>query len=145
MQDDPVRASLPHALVRLFRYVNRAHNRALGAYELTAEQAHVLALLWQLGPQTIGQLQRQLALSSPTLTGAITRMEAQRLVRRAPSPTDKRVTVIEAAPATLRRQRGIEAVLAETEDHCFKALTAAERKTLLELMDKCIASFDAGS
>src|SRR5947209_15516247 len=103
MQDDRVRASLPHAVVRFFRLMNREHNRAFQAVGVTGEQAHVLSVLWELGPLTIGELQRELALSSPTLTGAIDRMEAQKLVRRVRSPDDRRAIYVEPAyhPAML--------------------------------------------
>jgi hypothetical protein len=107
MQDDRLRASLGNAVVRLFRLVNRVHNRAIAAHGVSAEQAHILSVLWATGPITMGQLQRQVALSSGTLTGAIDRMEAQGMVRRAPSPDDHRAFVIEprSRPGSARRSR----------------------------------------
>ena len=41
-----------------------------------------LMVLWLDGPKKVGALQKLLALSSPTLTGALDRMEAAGLVRR---------------------------------------------------------------
>lgn len=141
MQGEKLLTSLGNATVRLFRLVNRVHNRAIGDHELSAEQAHILSALWVLGPLTMGQLQRQLALSSGTLTGAIDRMEAQGMVRRAPSADDRRAFVIEPlVPAKKRAQ--IEAVLDETERRVWGGLTAAERKELLRLMDKAIAAIE---
>ena len=137
MRDEKLRASLANAVVRLFRQVNRVHNRGLQPTGVSAEQAHVLSVLWQMGPMTIGQLQRQLALSSATLTGAIDRMEAQELVRRIPSPTDRRAVVLEPRPAARKRAQ-IEAALDEGERRCFAALTATERGELLRLLGKCI-------
>jgi DNA-binding MarR family transcriptional regulator len=143
MQDESrLRASLPHALVRLFRLVNRAHNRALKAHGLSAEQAHVLTSLWLAGPMTIGQLQRMLALSSPTLTGAIDRMEAQGLVRREPSPDDGRAFVVAPDPSATRKRKAIEATLDRVEDECFAALAAAERRELLRLLHKATAALE---
>ena len=137
MQDDRLRASLPNAVVRLFRQVNRVHNRKLRAAGISAEQAHVLLILEATGPLTIGQLQKQLALSSATLTGAIDRLELQELVRRVPSPTDRRAFLVESRlPARKRAQ--IEAAVDAGEKACFAALTAAERKELLRLLTKCI-------
>src|SRR5436190_19733632 len=105
MQGERLRGSLGNATVRLFRLVNRAHNRAIAAHGVSAEQAHILAVLWELGPITMGQLQRQVALSSGTLTGAIDRMEAQGMVRRVASPDDHRAFVIEPrVPARKRAQ-----------------------------------------
>jgi len=138
MQDNRLRTSIAHAVVRLFRLVNRANNRALVDQQLSAEQAHILSVLWFEGPMTMGKLQRQLALSSPTLTGAIDRMEKQELVRRVPDPADRRASLLEPRLAPKARAR-IEAILDESERKTFAALTAAERKELVRLLDKCIA------
>jgi DNA-binding MarR family transcriptional regulator len=137
MQDDRRTTSLSHATVRLFRLVNRSTNRAVADLDVSGEQAHVLLVLWELGPVTIGVLQKELALSSATLTGALDRMEKAELVRRVPSPTDGRMSLIEATVGGARRKKIATAVDA-SEAACFGALTAAERKELLALMNKCI-------
>ena len=142
MQDDRLRGSLGNALVRLFRLVNRAHGRALKPHGVSTEQAHILSILWTEGPMTIGRLQRTLALSSPTLTGALDRMEAQELVRRVPSLEDRRVSLIEPRVSVRQRAR-IEATLDGSEVRCFAALAPAEREELLRLLDKCIGGLDA--
>lgn len=141
MQDDRLRASIGNALVRLFRLVNRTHNRALDALALSAEQAHILSILWVLGPMTMGQLQRHLALSSATLTGAIDRMESQQVVRRTPDPADKRAYRIEPRVPDKRRKQ-IEDTIEATERRCWDGLTATERKELLRLLDKAIAHLE---
>lgn len=142
MQDDRLRSSLGNALVRLFRLVNRAHGRALKPHGVSTEQAHILSILWTDGPMTIGRLQRTLALSSPTLTGALDRMEGQELLRRVPSPEDRRASLIEPRVSPRHRTK-IESTLDASEAHCFAALTAPERKELLRLLDKCISELDA--
>lgn len=141
MQDNRLSASLANAVVRLFRLVNRVHNRGLQPTGLSAEQAHVLTVLWFLGPMTMGQLQKQLSLSSATLTGAIDRMEAQGLVRRVPSPSDKRAFVLESR-TTGKKRAQIEAILDDGETTCFGSLTALERKQLLGLIGKCVAALE---
>jgi DNA-binding MarR family transcriptional regulator len=141
MQDDRLRSSLSNAIVRLFRLINRVHNRNFKAIGISAEQAHVLTVLSVAGPMTIGTLQRLLALSSPTLTGAIDRLEAQELVRRVPSPDDRRAFLIEPrVPAKKKAQ--IEAVIEAGERTCFAALTATERKELLRLLEKCTTGLE---
>jgi MarR family transcriptional regulator, organic hydroperoxide resistance regulator len=136
MQDERVRASLPHAVVRAFRVVNRASNRAFDPLGLSAEQAHVLSVLWTLGPMTIGALQRELALSSPTLTGAIDRMEAIGLVRRVPSPDDRRAVLLEPTPLAAKKRKKIFETIDQLEQSCADMLTATERKELLRLLEK---------
>jgi DNA-binding MarR family transcriptional regulator len=141
MQDDPLRSSVANAVVRLFRFVNRVHNRQLKPLGISAEQAHILTVLAVEGPMTMGTLQRLLALSSPTLTGAIDRLEAQELVRRVPSPDDRRAVLLEPRVGGRKRAQ-IEAAIDEGERVCFGALTAKERKELLRLLEKCNAHLE---
>jgi DNA-binding MarR family transcriptional regulator len=136
-----MRASLANAVVRLFRLVNRVHNRKFQQVGVSAEQAHILTLLSIEGPLTIGRLQRFLALSSPTLTGAIDRLEAQELVRRVPSPDDRRAFVIESRIGAKKRAQ-LDAVIEDGDRTCFAVLSAAERKELLRLLDKCVANLE---
>jgi DNA-binding MarR family transcriptional regulator len=133
--------SLSHAVVRLFRLVNRATNRAVAELGLSGEQAHVLVALWEMGPVTVGALQRELALSSATLTGAIDRMVASELVRRVPAPDDRRASLIEARVPAKRRDQVQDAV-DRSDETCFAALTGAERKELLRLLGKCAADLE---
>src|SRR5688572_17645661 len=136
VQEDRLKGSLPNAVVRLFRQVNRVHNRKLLDAGISAEQAHILLILEVTGPLTIGQLQKQLQLSSATLTGAIDRLEAQELVRRVPSPDDRRAFLVEPrVPA--RKRAAIEAAVDAGEKLCFSVLSATERKELLRLLTKC--------
>jgi DNA-binding MarR family transcriptional regulator len=141
MQDDRLRSSLANAIVRVFRGVNRVHNRLFKDHDISAEQAHILLVLGALGPMTIGRLQKQLSLSSATLTGAIDRLESQRLVRRVPSPTDRRAFVIDSLLSD-RRRAVLEEVVDAGDRRCFSVLTASERKELLRLLEKCAAHLE---
>lgn len=141
MQDDRIRSSLANSVVRLFRQVNRVHNRLFAGHGVSAEQAHILLLLGVLGPVTIGRLQRLLSLSSATLTGAIDRLETQGLVRRVPSPDDRRAFVIESR-LSAKKFAQLEATVAAGDERCFAVLDARERKELLRLLDKCAAHLE---
>jgi DNA-binding MarR family transcriptional regulator len=136
MQDDRLRTSVGYALVRAFRTVNRASGRALQPFGLSAEQGHILMVLWLDGPKKVGALQKLLALSSPTLTGALDRMEAAGLVRRRRDETDLRAWVVEPAPFAAKRRTQIEDGLERLEDQAFAMLTAKERKTLRGLLER---------
>lgn len=136
MQDKRLSESLGYALVRAFRRVNRATTRALAAHGLSAEQAHILLVLWGEGPMKVGALQRMLALGSGTLTGALDRMEKAELVRRVPDPSDGRAYLVEPAPFEAKKRQKIERALATMEEEAFSALTARERHELFRLLDK---------
>jgi DNA-binding MarR family transcriptional regulator len=140
MQDDRLARSVGYALVRAFRTVNRASGRALQAHGLSAEQAHILLVLWLEGPMKVGELQRVLALSSGTLTGALDRMDKAGLVRRTPDPDDRRAWRVEPAPFDAKKRRAIEKTLEEMEDDSFSCLSAKERAELLRLLTKVAES-----
>jgi MarR family transcriptional regulator, organic hydroperoxide resistance regulator len=136
MQDNRLKRSLGYALVRAFRVVNRATNRAVRPLGMSAEQAHILLVLWFEGPLKIGELQKMLTLSSSTLTGAIDRMEKAGLVRRTPDPEDGRAWIIEPGAIDNKTRRQMESVLGEMEEQCFAPLSAAEKKQLFQLLEK---------
>lgn len=136
MQDDRLERSLGHALVRAFRQVNRAHNRALLPFRLSAEQAHILVTLWFQGPMKIGDLQRALVLSSGTLTGAIDRMARIGLVRRVEDPDDGRAWRVEPLSMSSKERKEILDTLEETEKDSFAMLDAKEQKELFRLLSK---------
>ncbi|HEY1548378.1 MAG TPA: MarR family transcriptional regulator [Kofleriaceae bacterium] len=125
----------------MFRLQNRVHSRALRDVGLSAEQAHVLGVLWERGAMTMGALQKQLGLSSATLTGAIDRMEADGSVRRVQSPDDKRAFVLEAR-TTPKQRAQIEAAIDACEARCFRALGKRDRGELHRLLALCTADLE---
>lgn len=137
-RDPRLRGSLGYALVRAFRAVNRASNRALRPLGLSAEQAHILLVLWLEGAMRMTELQRIVMLSSGTLTGAIDRMERAGMVRRVADADDGRAWRVE--PAAAGERRAIEGTLETVEESSFAALTATERRELRRLLDKVTAS-----
>lgn len=139
-RDPWLRQSLGYALIRAFRAVNRTGNRGLRPLGLSAEQAHILLILWLEGPMRMTELQRMLMLSSPTLTGAIDRMERADLVRRVADAGDGRAWRIEPVGRDAGERRTIKDTLVELEETCFHALNQAERRDLLRLLDKLTAS-----
>jgi DNA-binding MarR family transcriptional regulator len=136
MQDKRLQESLGYALVRAFRTVNRESTRSLTPHGLSAEQAHILLVLWSSGPMKVGELQRTLALGSGTLTGALDRMEKASLVRRSADPNDGRAFMVESAPFDAKTKRKIERTLEGIEEGCFAMLSTRERGDLFRLLTK---------
>jgi DNA-binding MarR family transcriptional regulator len=139
-RDPRLRGSLGYALVRAFRAVNRASNRALRPLGLSAEQAHILLVLWLDGAMRMTELQRVVMLSSGTLTGAIDRMERAGMVRRVADADDGRAWRVEPNAREGAARRSIEGTLETVEEDCFAALTAGERRELRRLLEKVTAA-----
>ena len=57
-------------------------------------QGRILYILWQQDGLTISQISAQTSLANTTLTSMLDRMEQSGLIRRSPSPTDRRALLI---------------------------------------------------
>jgi DNA-binding MarR family transcriptional regulator len=138
MQDKRLQRSIGYALVRAFRVVNRASSRALAPLGLSAEQAHVLLILWFEGPMKVGELQRVLALGSGTLTGALDRLEKAGLTRRIPDEKDKRAFRVEASQKSLAKKEKVRRTLEAMEEELFGRLP--DQKKLLANLEAIAAT-----
>lgn len=119
----------------------RVYNRALQPFEISSVQAHILATLWLDGPMTIGELQARLMLGSSTLTGAVDRMEARGLLKRTAVAGDRRAFSLAPVAWPPKKREALLDTLAATEDDCFRALAAAERKELTRLLGKALSVY----
>ncbi len=81
--------------------------RAAAGLALTPTQAQVLALLAAHPPAglRLGEIARQLAVTPPTATDAVTALEAKRLVRRGGDADDARAVRIRLTARGRRRRR----------------------------------------
>ena len=128
--------------MRIFREQNRLHGRAVKPFGLSIEQAHLLVVLWTLGPMTMTALGREVALSSATLTAAVDRMEAAGLVRRVADETDRRAVRLEPAAWSEPERAAVIDALLRTEAQIFAPLTAAERSQLLTLLTRVLTELE---
>jgi DNA-binding MarR family transcriptional regulator len=90
-------------------------DRAAGELGVTQAEAHVLAQLARRGPVTVAVLHREFGHKRSTLTNVLDRLEARKLVRRAPNPDDRRSFVIRPTAAGTRAGKRVALVLDELE------------------------------
>jgi MarR family transcriptional regulator, lower aerobic nicotinate degradation pathway regulator len=99
-------------------------------------QFSMLAALEEFGPLSQVDLGRHCGLDRSDVTGAVTDLEARRLVQRAPDPQDRRRNTVRIT-ATGRRHLGkLDELLAVAQDELLAPLTAAERHLLVELLTR---------
>jgi DNA-binding MarR family transcriptional regulator len=134
--------ALPHAITRLFREQNRLHGRALAPFGLSTEQAHLLLVLWELGPLSMTELGREVALSSGTLSTAVDRMEAAGLVKRVADPEDRRAVRVEATKWPKEQRTNLMTVLLANEARMFAPLSEEERATLYDLIARVLNALE---
>jgi DNA-binding MarR family transcriptional regulator len=102
----------------------------------------VMMQLWERGPQSQTELVRVLGSDSATMTRTVRRLEDAGFVRRRPSPTDRRATIIEATPASQSVRREVERIWSVLERSAAGELTPdqqAEALTLLQHIEDGLA------
>ncbi|MBW3096376.1 MarR family winged helix-turn-helix transcriptional regulator [Pseudohoeflea coraliihabitans] len=120
------------AIAQVARSSRTTLNQCLSAHGLYAGQDQLMLALAQKGSQTAGALAQMLGVRAPTLTRSITRLAAQGLVRRAVSPEDGRLTLIELTEQGKGKISAIEAAQKET---AALALTGLKNKDIRRLLD----------
>jgi DNA-binding MarR family transcriptional regulator len=130
----PLEQSVGYELGRAFRSLNRFVSAATRAHGLSAVQGNILITLWALGPMPIGELQQRMAYSSSAFTGALDRMESAGLLRRVPSPSDRRSSIVEPVTWSGSRRGAVIDALIAAEDEFLAGLTRDERARLLALL-----------
>ena len=104
-----------HAIFRLAREHKSLAARLLRDCGLYPGQELVLITLWNDGPQRQVDLVNTLDSDAPTMARSIARLEKAGLVRRAPSPTDRRALIVEATEASLDLRERVEDIWAQLE------------------------------
>ena len=96
----------------------------------------ILELLLHKGPQPVNRIGRTILLSSGSITTAIDRLEARKLVQRTANADDQRSRLVELTPA------GRKLIVPAFDKHCrdmestMSILQTRERQELLRLLKK---------
>jgi homoprotocatechuate degradation regulator HpaR len=131
--------NLPRLLLQARESVMAQFRPDLRAFGLTDQQWRVLRVLGEHGACDTGSIAQRAYLLGPSLTGVLTRMERDGLVRRARDAQDARRTVVQATA----KGRKLVAKLAESIEAHYAAMEAALGKAglsqLYALLDAVIA------
>lgn len=126
---------ISHAIFRVARLHKAFAGRLLRDVGLYPGQELLMIQLWDRGPQRQVDLVRTLESDAPSVARSVRRLEAAGFVRRTPSPTDKRATIIEATRASLALKQSVERIWAELESLTVGEMDAAERDRVLHALD----------
>ena len=85
-------------IIALTRHSGMRMRRRFADTGLAAGPSMCLLALSKLGPVPTSRLAQELGVRGPTLTELVDGLEADGLVRRSPSPDDRRITVLSATP-----------------------------------------------
>src|SRR3989442_9380477 len=90
-------------LLMKFFFAQREHLPSAGAEsDLSPIQCHVLHLIEPGRPLPMSRLADTLSCDASNVTGLVDRLESRGLVRRQPSPQDRRVKVLQLTPTGAR-------------------------------------------
>ena len=121
-------------LVKVF-FAQRGYLPSCGAaLDLSPVQCHVLHLIEPDRPLPMRRLADTLSCDASNVTGLVDRLESRGLVRRAPSPDDRRVKVIQLTPAGTRLRGQMLKQLAGAS-HPLAKLSVAQQRTLVTLLE----------
>ncbi|MFJ6722396.1 MarR family winged helix-turn-helix transcriptional regulator [Streptomyces sp. NPDC091259] len=137
------RGPISHAIFRVARLHRMLAGQLLRRVGLHPGQELVMMQLWELGPQRQADLVRLLDSDAATMTRTVRRLEAAGFVRRRPSPTDKRASIIEPTPASHALRREVEELWGRLESLATTGLTPDERGEALRALEGIEAALSA--
>jgi MarR family transcriptional regulator, organic hydroperoxide resistance regulator len=136
------RASRPECgawqLLVQFFFTQRASLPPLAAeLALSPAQCHVLHLIEPDRPIPMGQLAATLACDASNVTGLVDRLESRGLVRRRPSPADRRVKVLHLT-ATGSRLRALLIERITSPPAALERLSPGEARALVRILSRLL-------
>ena len=108
----------------------------MAVFELKPVDFSVLSLIAHNPGITSRQLCNALGILPPNLVGMINALERRKLVARLPHPRDGRAVGLHLTGTGQKLMRGAERTAMEVETEATRALSAAERQTLIRLLKK---------
>ncbi|MES2975199.1 MAG: homoprotocatechuate degradation operon regulator HpaR [Pseudomonadota bacterium] len=131
--------NLPRLLLQA-REAVMAHTRpGLRAHGLSDQQWRVLRVLGEHGTVETGRVAREAFILGPSLTGVLTRMERDDLIRRERDPQDQRRTVVSATARGKRLARKLSGTIEAHYASMEQALGTERLAQLYALLDCVIA------
>ena len=106
-------------------------------FELSPAQCHVLHLIEPDRLIPMGRLAEALACDASNVTGLVDRLESRGLVRRQPSPEDRRVKALELTPAGARLRSKVLERMAKPPDSLGR-LSADEQRALVKILKRLL-------
>lgn len=124
-----------HALFQKSRYLTNCLNEVLKQHQLYSSQWTILYCLHKNGTMTLTQIWKYLNVEAPSITRAITRLEALGWVQRLDG-VDKREKIVTLTAQAVERLPAITATILAFEEEMVGSLTAEEQQQFIKLLEK---------
>jgi MarR family 2-MHQ and catechol resistance regulon transcriptional repressor len=123
-------------LMKAHRALTQVDTRSVAASGLGMSDFAVLEILLHKGPLPVNTVGRQVMLTSGSITTAVDRLEAKRLVKRRACPNDHRVTYVTLTPSGRTLIQRVFKEHAAQIETVFEPLPKTERSALATLLKK---------
>jgi len=125
-------------LLMKFFFAQRGHLPASGAeFDLSPIQCHVLHLIEPGRPLPMSRLADTLSCDASNVTGLVDRLESRGLVRRQPSPQDRRVKVLHLTPTGARLRTELLRQMTG-ESLPLSRLSLNQQRTLVKILEALV-------
>jgi DNA-binding MarR family transcriptional regulator len=123
-------------LGRASQQAQRLVRRQMAAEDVRTQHYHVLVSLADDGEAAQGALADRIAFDRSDLVAVLDELEALGHVVRRSDPTDRRRNLVAITPAGETAVERMDRLIFAAEAELLERLTAAERRTLLELLGR---------
>jgi len=135
----PKKADGVHVWVVLWkasRAVEALALKSIASQPICGSDFAVLEAVLHKGPLPVNDIGRRVGLTSGSITAAVDRLEAQRLVERRAHPGDRRARIVHLTPEGKRLISGVFVEHARDMARATSVLSSSERATLIRLLKK---------
>ena len=118
-----------YLISRIKQVGTRLFDRMLADADIDAfngAQGRILYVLWGKDGITISQLSAQTSLANTTLTSMLDRMETSGLIRREPSPRDRRALLIQLTDKARSLQADYDRISQQMNERYYDGFSEAE-------------------
>lgn len=119
---------------------DKISNQLLTSYDLTGSQFKILMVLMHAPEGSVRQIdiENKFAMTNPTVTGLVHKLEAKDLVKRMPHPEDKRSKVLALTDRAMAMKEELLALADNLEQQMTRNLNDDEREQLAMLLLKIL-------
>ncbi|WP_226921469.1 MarR family winged helix-turn-helix transcriptional regulator [Georgenia subflava] len=132
-------------LLHAGRALRRLWAEAIAPWDLSLHQSRALRVVCarEQAPR-LADVADVLRIAPRSATEVVDALESKGLVRRSPSPTDRRAVVVEPTPEGLRVRAAVEHARVEAAERYLSPLDAGERQTLATLLGRLVQEHHRG-
>lgn len=119
---------------------DKLSNQILTPYELTGSQFKILMVLYHAPAGSVRQadIEAKFAMTNPTVTGLVQKLEEKELVKRVPNPEDKRSKVLMLTDRAIEMKEQLMRLADALETQMTENLTSDECDQLCALLAKLL-------